>query len=204
MASKREIREFVWRLLEEKGVAAFPLPARGRIPNFKGAREAALRLRGLEEYRRAKVVFCTPDSPQRPVREFVLRDGKTLLMASPRIKRGFVLVDPTADPREASTIRGAFKFGRIVYAPETKIDLLVVGSVAVSPSGYRLGKGTGYFDREFKILQRYRCIDEKTPIATTIHDLQIVEDLPVDPWDVPVDIIVTPTRVMRVKKQRVR
>jgi 5-formyltetrahydrofolate cyclo-ligase len=41
---KRELRERVWRLLEERGVARFPRPVYGRIPNFVGAETAARRI----------------------------------------------------------------------------------------------------------------------------------------------------------------
>jgi len=52
---KRELRERVWRLLEERGVARFPRPVYGRIPNFEGAETAARRILQLEEFR-ARVV----------------------------------------------------------------------------------------------------------------------------------------------------
>ena len=87
-ADKSALRQMVWQRLMRSGVARFPLPVYGRIPNFVGAEQAARRLSGLKEYQEAQVVFCNPDSPQRPVREMVLRDGKTLVMATPRLRRG--------------------------------------------------------------------------------------------------------------------
>ena len=74
------------------------------------------------------------------------------MMATPRLREGFLLLDPHNIPSnhmsEASTIHGAFKYGRSVKPNETKIDLFVAGSVAVAPDGGRLGKGTGYSDQE--------------------------------------------------------
>ena len=52
---KQRIREYIWRLLEEKGVARFPKPVYGRIPNFVGSEIAASRILELEEYRGARV-----------------------------------------------------------------------------------------------------------------------------------------------------
>ena len=203
---KSEIRERIWELLEEKGVARFPRPIRGRIPNFVGAERAAARLRELKEYVRANVVFCNPDSPQRPVREFALRDGKILVMATPRLKKGFLLLDPRKIPPysylRASTIRGAFEYGRLVTLWDLpSIDLKIMGSVAVSPGGGRLGKGHGYSDIEYCILKEVGVISEETPLATTVHDLQIVSSIPVQKNDVPVDIIVTPSRVIRCPRR---
>ena len=194
----------VWRLIEEKGIATFPRPIFHRIPNFLGAEKAAQRLKELPEYKAAKTIFCNPDSPQRPVREMALRDGKTLVIATPRLRKGFLLLDPSVIPPnrifEASSIRGAFKHGRFIEPSEVKVDLFVAGSVAVSQDGGRLGKGTGYSDQEYTILKKAGGLAPETLVVTTVHNVQIVENIPRDEWDVPVDVIVTPTRVIRVKK----
>jgi len=203
--SKEEVRMRVWRLMEEKAVATFPKPILHRIPNFVGAAKAAQNLRGLTEYRDAKVVFCNPDSPQRPVREMVLKDGKTVVMAIPRLREGFLLLDPQNIPSnrisEASTIHGAFKHGRSVKPQEIKIDLFVAGSVAVAPDGGRLGKGTGYSDQEYDILKNAGSLKAQTPVVTTVHNIQIVENIPKGQWDVPINIIVTPTQIIHTKKK---
>jgi len=189
--------------MEEKGIASFPRPVFQRIPNFVGAERAAQNLRELPEYKAAKVVFCNPDSPQRPVREMTLMDGKNLVMATPRLKEGFLLLDLSVIPQnrifEASTIRGAFKHGRFVKSSEVKVNLFVAGSVAVSLDGGRLGKGTGYSDQEYAIFKDSGSLASGIIVVTTVHDVQIVEGIPREEWDVPVDVIVTPTRVIRVK-----
>lgn len=183
--------------MENSKVATFPLPCKGRIPNFVGAEAAAEKLRQLEEWKRARVVFVNPDSPQRKVRENALKDGKTLIMASPRLKSGFILIDATrvkGKERWASTIRGAFKSG--VQAHDfPKPDIIVEGSVAVDPQGHRLGKGGGYGDMEIEILRKKFG---EIPIATTVHDIQVVEKVPFEEKDQKVSIIVTPTKVIRV------
>jgi len=192
--------------MEEIGVATFPKPIHHRIPNFVGAEKAAQNLRSLPEYQGAKVIFCNPDSPQRPVREMALRDGKTVVMATPKLRQGFLLLESKSIPSdrvsEASTIRGAFEHGRFIEPNKVKVDLFVAGSVAVSSDGGRLGKGTGYSDQEYSILKNAGSLTAQTPIVTTVHDTQIVEKIPREEWDVPVDIIVTPTQITRVVKTR--
>jgi 5-formyltetrahydrofolate cyclo-ligase len=201
--AKDEIRMKVWRLMEERGIATFPKPIFHRIPNFLGAEKAAQRLKELPEYKEAKTIFSNPDSPQRPVREMALRDGKILVMATPRLRQGFLLLDPSVIPSsrisEASSIRGAFKHGRFIKPSEVKVNLFVAGSVAVSQDGGRLGKGTAYSDQEYDILKKTNSLASEALVVTTVHDVQIVEKFPRDEWDVPVDVIVTPTRVIRVK-----
>ena len=203
--AKRRIRERIWRLLEERNVASFPRPVYGRIPNFKGAERAAEHLFSTPEWREARVVKVNPDAPQRPVRLRALREGKILVMATPRMREGFLLLDPRLIPpryyREASTIRGAFRWGRRLTLDELSklhIDLIVAGSVAVDRSGGRLGKGEGYAELEYAILRELGVVDDDTPVATTVHDLQVVDRVPRDEYDLTVDIIATPTRLYRV------
>ena len=150
---KQLLREKIWSEMGRSGIAVFPLPVRGRIPNFVGAEAASQKLRGLEEWKRAGVVFVNPDSPQRKVRENALMDGKILIMASPRLKKGFILIDPAkvkGKERFASTIKGAFRFG-VEVRDFPKPDLVVEGSVAVDRRGHRLGKGLGYGDVEIQM-----------------------------------------------------
>jgi 5-formyltetrahydrofolate cyclo-ligase len=69
----------------------------------------------------------------------------------------------------------------------------------VSVEGYRLGKGTGYSDVEFRMWREAGSIDDRTLRVTTVHDIQVVEFVPRDEWDVPVDLISTPTRIIWTK-----
>src|ERR1051326_8589728 len=83
--SKQEVRDHVWQALEEARVRRFP-GTRGRVPNFVGAERAAERLLELDVWKRAKVLKCNPDSPQRPVRLHALKEGKIVYMAVPRLR----------------------------------------------------------------------------------------------------------------------
>jgi 5-formyltetrahydrofolate cyclo-ligase len=197
--AKKLLREEIWNKLETSGVARFPLPCYGRIPNFAGSEKAADKVRLLKEWKEAGVIFANPDYAQQKVREFALSDGKLLVMASPKLKHGYVVVDPKnvkGMENFASTIRGAFKYGRAVSAQEIpKPDLIVEGSVAVDKRGYRLGKGHGYGDVEIRTL---KSMFGFISIVTTVHDLQVVEAVPIGETDEKVSIIATPTRVIRV------
>ncbi len=195
---KQLLREEIWNRMEREGIAIFPLPCRGRIPNFKGARAAAERLCLLPDWKKAKAIFVNPDSPQRSVREYVLKDGKTLIVASPRLEKGILLISPDkAEGKEylASTIKGAFRFG-VEVEDFAKPDLVVEGSVAVDKWGHRLGKGHGYGDKEVRALKRRFG---EILVATTVHDMQIVEEVPHDERDEKIGIIVTPTRLIHVQ-----
>ncbi|HDJ51305.1 MAG TPA: 5-formyltetrahydrofolate cyclo-ligase [Thermoprotei archaeon] len=205
---KQSLREKIWSLMEERDIALFPRPVHGRIPNFKGADRAAMRLFLLDIWRSAKVVKVNPDSPQKHVRFRALLEGKILLMPTPKLRKGFLLLDPKRIPRGdynyASTIKGAFKYGRTVPLNNIpRVDLIVTGSVLVDLYGNRIGKGGGYGDLEYGILVELGKVTLKTPIITTVHDVQISEEpLPYEEHDIVVDLIVTPTRTLKTIKKR--
>jgi len=148
VSDKGELRERVWALLTARRVARFPLPLHDRIPNFAGAELAAERLAETPEWKGAKRLKCNPDAAQRPVRLHALRAGKTVFMAVPRLRdeRCFLRLDPAKLGQrlaEAATIAGAARLGEPVE-PESlgTYDLVVAGSVAVSPEGSRVARST--------------------------------------------------------------
>ena len=198
---KQDIRERVWQAMRDAGVARFP-GARGRIPNFTGAEKAARQLGSLDFWNEAQVLKCNPDLPQRPVRWLALKEGKTVYMAVPRLTslQCFVELDPERlgnHAYAASSIKGAFQFGRPVTLSEMRpIDLVVCGAVAVTQSGARLGKGGGYSDLEYALARESGLLGPATPIITTVHPVQVVEGIPLASHDIPLDYFVTPEEVV--------
>lgn len=201
MNSKEEIRKKIWNLLEKHNIALFPKPIFGRIPNFKGADIAAEKLSTIPEFTSAEVIKISPDSPQRKVRELALKQGKKILVPTPRLKGEFYLLDgkKILNPEYISTISGFTKHGKKVSFNEIpNVDLIVIGSVAVTKNGERVGKGEGYSELEYAILRELNKINEKTPVCTTVHSMQIVDHIPSEIYDVPVDIIVTEKEIIRI------
>jgi len=207
MRSKDQVRRAVWRTMDREGVSRFP-GADGRIPNFAGAKLAAQKLTDHRLWRRAQVVKTNPDSPQTHVRRLALEDGKKLVMAVPRLRdqHPFRLLDPKrltkAQVREAATIKGALRHGKIVALEEIpEIDFVLCGSVAVNLNGARVGKGGGFSDLEYGLLIEEGKIDAHTHIATTVHPMQIVrEHLMMTDHDLPVDLVATPRAVIEVER----
>ena len=144
--NKYAVRKMIWDILDEKNLSLPPKPPHGRIPNFKGSDTAAKLLRITKEWINSKIIFSSPDSAQKKVREYVLKDEKVLIMATPKLKKGYLLIDPKdtfKNEKRALTIEGAFKYGKTVKC-FLKVELVIEGSVAVDSSGNRLGKGGGY------------------------------------------------------------
>ncbi|MPY81663.1 MAG: 5-formyltetrahydrofolate cyclo-ligase, partial [Actinophytocola sp.] len=175
----------------------------GRIPAFVGAAEAADRLAALDTWKRAEVVKANPDRAQLPVRIHALDAGKILYMAVPKLaaERPFYVLDPGAldvPISEAATSAVASRIARTADVDALRpVDVVVCGSVAVNHEGVRLGKGAGYSDIEVALLADAGLLTAQTTIATTIHDVQVVDEpLPHAGHDFTVDVIVTPTTVL--------
>lgn len=204
---KAALREEIWEALTKAGVGRFP-GADGRIPNFTGAEAAAERLRETETWQRAGTLKANPDSPQWPVRQRALEDGKTVFMAVPRLAEPepFFLLDPAhlaGSPRAASSIKGASRSARPVALEGLEpVDLVVAGSVAAGEDGSRLGKGGGFSDLEFALAAEAGLIGPQTLVVTTVHELQVrpAGVVPTTDHDVRLDLIVTPERVIDCRR----
>ena len=205
ISSKNEIRERVWSRLQEQKVARFP-GAEGRIPNFIGAEACARVISQFQFWKKARILKVNPDSPQRAIRQQALEEGKIIYMAVPRLhsNKPFIELNPKelkCSAYVASSIKGAAKFGAPVELKKVqKIDLIVCGSVAVNRKGARVGKGGGYSDLEFALLTEQRKIGRDTPIVTSVHPLQIVdEEIAMTHHDIPLSAIVTPNELIKIE-----
>lgn len=69
------------------------------------------------------------------------------------------------------------------------IELIIVPAVAYDRSGNRLGRGKGFYDR---LLQ-----ESKATKIGVAYEFQIYDELPVEPHDVPVDFVITQTRIFK-------
>ncbi|CAN0892239.1 5-formyltetrahydrofolate cyclo-ligase-like protein COG0212 [Linum grandiflorum] len=132
----------------------------------------------LEAFITANCVKVNPDSPQKQVRFLTLSEGKKLLTPQPRLRTGFFSVLDPLDGRrglnlstilEACTSVGAAKYGRPIGLDEKiRVDLIIIGSVAVDPTtGARLGKGEGFAELEYGMLRYMGAIDNSTPVVTS-------------------------------------
>ena len=200
--TKDAIRHKVWTRVTAAGVVRFP-GAHGRVPNFIGAERAAKLLTQLTIWKRAKAVKFDVGGPQMALRRAALCDGKVIYLPVPglRAERCFLVVDPArlgANAWRAVSLRGARRYGRAVAPHEMHpIDLVLVGSVAVSRQGARVGHGTGAADLEYALLRRAGKVREYTPIVTTVHPLQVIDDrITMRAHDIPVDFLITPDQVV--------
>ncbi|GAE24925.1 5-FCL-like protein [Halalkalibacter wakoensis JCM 9140] len=195
MITKQEIRESTWKYLSENKLGRFPFPLQNRIPNFKGAEKAAQFVTLMPEYKEANVIKVNPDAPQLPLRTQIIKDRKVLLVPTPRLKAGFIMIRPEWVPigeeKKAASLSHMKTYGKeIALSDLPPIDLFVAGSVALHKDGRRVGKGEGYADREYAIIRELGNPD--VPVIGTVHSAQLTDaELPKDPFDLTVDWIAT-------------
>ncbi|NXA45519.1 MTHSD protein, partial [Nothocercus julius] len=212
-ASKQDVRERVWDYLEVSGLAAFPRPVHGRIPNFEGSHQACCSIRALDVFHKANEIKVDPDKPLEGVRLAALQARKTLLVPTPRLRTGLFnkIVPPPGATKEmlriCATSQGVKDFSvPIGLDGKARVDLVVVGSVAVSEKGWRIGKGEGYADMEYAMMVSMGAVQEDTPVITIVHDCQVIdiaEEL-LDDHDLTVDYILTPTRTIKTNCKRMK
>ncbi|XP_046934839.1 methenyltetrahydrofolate synthase domain-containing protein isoform X1 [Lynx rufus] len=209
--SKQDIREQIWDYMESRNLADFPRPVHHRIPNFKGSYLACQNVRDLEVFARTREVKVDPDKPLEGIRLLALQSKKTLLVPTPRLRTGlFNKITPppgaTKDVlRKCATSQGVRNYSTPVgLDSRVLVDLVVVGSVAVSEKGWRIGKGEGYADLEYAMMVSMGAVGPETPVVTIVHDCQVI-DIPealLEDHDLTVDYILTPTRVIATGCER--
>nr|DBA16759.1 TPA: hypothetical protein GDO54_002299 [Pyxicephalus adspersus] len=131
---------------------------------------------------------------------------KTLLVPTPRLRTGLFnrINPPPGASKEVLRICSTSQGVRDHSAPlgldaAVQVDLVVVGSVAVSVKGWRIGKGEGFADMEYAMMVAMGAVTDQTTVVTIVHDCQVL-DIPeelLDDHDLTVDYILTPTRVIK-------
>ncbi len=74
------------------------------------------------------------------------------------------------------------------------LDLVIVPGVAFTRQGQRLGRGGGYYDR---FLSR---LGQHTVSVGLAFEMQIVEQIPTNEKDMPVDYIITEEGIIQIKQ----
>ncbi|XP_063332847.1 methenyltetrahydrofolate synthase domain-containing protein isoform X2 [Pelmatolapia mariae] len=181
-----------------------------RFITLEGAFAACAKVLELQAFTHTSEVKVDPDKPLEGARLAVLQARKTLLVPTPRLRTGLFnrITPPQGASKEqlriCSSSQGVKDFSVPVgLDAKIKIDLMVVGSVAVSEKGFRIGKGEGFADLEYGMMASMGAVNESTVVVTVVHDCQVV-DIPEDlmgSHDLTVDYILTPTRVIKTDCQ---
>lgn len=91
---------------------------------------------------------------------------------------------------EGERSQGIFGFEEGSGEPATTedIDLVIAPALAVGRNGFRLGQGKGFYDRFLESVA--------VPCVAVVFDEEILDSVPCEEHDQPVDSVVTPTRTL--------
>lgn len=130
----------------------------------------------------------------RGILERIWRMGKTAyLPVLARLPQGRLWFAPARPDMELTSNRFGIPEPRVAareLVRAEELDLVLLPVVAFDNKGNRLGRGAGFYDRSLAFLQRRRFL-RKPHLLGLAHDFQRVPALPADPWDVPLDGVVT-------------
>ena len=88
----------------------------------------------------------------------------------------FSILEPTGEPLPSEQL------------PEA--ELIVCPGLAANRQGDRLGRGGGWYDRALN------HASQSAPVWLLLNDDEVLDTIPMQPWDRRVDVIVTPTRMI--------
>ncbi|MCA1978128.1 MAG: 5-formyltetrahydrofolate cyclo-ligase [Thiobacillus sp.] len=77
-----------------------------------------------------------------------------------------------------------------------QLDVLLMPLVGFDLAGHRLGMGGGYYDATLAFM-RHRRHWRKPRLVGVAYECQKVDRLPHDPWDMPLDAVLTERRLYR-------
>ncbi len=72
------------------------------------------------------------------------------------------------------------------------LEMIVVPGIAFGKNMHRIGYGKGYYDRFLRTLSAGRCL-----AAGVGFDIQLMDNIPFETYDVPLDVIVTENETVR-------
>ena len=182
-----EVRERVWTTLMKERALAYPYPAYGHHPNFRGAAQAANlllpELLARELVKAGDTVLSYPDYVLKGLRKGLLEAGVNVVV--PGKHKGYRLLESAkVKPGRVSSIAGAEKEGTKLDAPPP-VSLTFLACVALTREGALLTKGYGF---------GLPLETQELPSFSVAHPLQILKSLP--GTDAHVTAFATPEEVV--------
>lgn len=142
----------------------------------------------LPEYQKAKALFCFVSTPNEIDTKNLIQDafsqGKRVFV--PRcISQGIMEIYEILGFEDLEVGAYGIQEPKLLLrkAEKQEIDFAVVPCVSCDRRRNRLGQGGGYYDR---------FMENRTyPAAAVCRESLMLEEVPVEPWDLPVDLVVT-------------
>ena len=156
-------------------------------------------LYSLPEFKKAKnilfyVSFNSEVDTQEIIEELIIRKEKNVII--PYVEKNNPILQLSElknfnelEPKTFGILEPKNSFIR-EFNPN-KLDLIITPGAVFDLNGHRIGYGYGYYDRFLKTIKKGII---KIGLA---YDFQIVEKIPEEQHDVPMDVIITEKRIIR-------
>ena len=161
-------------------------------------------------------MLVTSDNSLEGLRLRALKDGKTVIVGTYRLRRGFVVLDPKSIGEGrlelAACLDGMERLGKKVELAQLrddgyKIHMCALGGLVFNNQGVVIWEGQALFEVQWALLQDLKVVDTATPVVSVAHECQIVDEAqyglgvirPDKNGEVQCDFVVTNERVLEVK-----
>ena len=177
-------------------------------PDLKSAKESAIedRLFSLDVFKKARSILIyvsfRSEVDTRNYLNDIIQLGKKLVLPLVDTRHKVLKLYEINSPDELKPgYMGILEPGVLRYrrCSLKDIDLVIIPGTGFDPKGNRLGYGGGYYDKLLSMEARELAeIDHITTVALAFEE-QIGEEIPSEPHDIKVDMIVTDERLIQCK-----
>lgn len=168
------------------------------------SRQIAARVASLPELREARLICCfvsfRSEVDTRPIIDWAHAEGREIVaprIVGPRTMEAAACPDPDADLVPGRWNIPEPRPSRSPCLPES-IDAMLVPGAAFDERGGRIGYGGGFYDTFMALLR------PGVPRIAPAFEVQVLPRVQTEPHDLPVDVIVTELRVIRVEPSRLQ
>ena len=157
-------------------------------------------LKSLKEFKEAKNILfyisCKKEvDTQEIIKELLEKKEKNIIVPytiknKPKIFLSELKDFVELEPKTFGILESKEKYIREFN--KDKVDLVIVPAIVFDKNGYRIGYGYGYYDRFLKTIKKDIV---KVGLA---FDFQLIDKIPEEEHDVPLNIIVTEKEIIRV------
>jgi 5-formyltetrahydrofolate cyclo-ligase len=179
-------------------------------PELKSCKEAAIekKLFDLEAFNESRSILMyvsfRSEVDTRNYLDDILRSGKRLVLPVVDARHNILKLYEVKDTSElAPGYMGIpepeIRENRRVTLKD--IDLVVIPGTGFDANGNRLGYGGGYYDRLLSYESKQLAEVEHIPTIALAFEEQIGDDIPAEPHDIKVDMIITDERLIHCNKK---
>ena len=193
MDSKKQLRSLI---LQERNKLS-------QHERLNAEQSVLAQLKEMPQFAEAKNVFCyvsfRSEIPTKQIIDYCLQQGKKVYIpVCVEETKEMIIAELHADTELTISGYGLSEpsLSSIFFGDREMLDIALIPGAVFDKSGYRIGYGAGYYDKFFAHTKK--CIDK----AALAYSIQLVDQVPTDSHDIPVDCIVTENGVIQCKKEK--